>query len=150
MKNTEIINIKKILGLESDKIYENVSNLRYGRIMILTDQDEDGSHIKGLFFNLIEELWPSLFKIDGFLISMLTPIVKVTKSKNNVIQFYSLPDYEKWKATNNDGKGWKIKYYKGLGTSTEKEAKEYVDAIKNDILWLGYKWDKECYASDYF
>ena len=130
MKNTEIINIKKILGLESDKIYENVSNLRYGRIMILTDQDEDGSHIKGLFFNLIEELWPSLFKIDGFLISMLTPIVKVTKSKNNVIQFYSLPDYEKWKASNNDGKGWKIKYYKGLGTSTPKEAKEYFKDMK--------------------
>ena len=35
-------------------------------------------------------------------------------------------------------------------TNPEKEAKEYVDAIKNDILWLGYKWNKECYASDYF
>lgn len=35
-------------------------------------------------------------------------------------------------------------------TNPEKEAKEYVDAIKNDILWLGYKWDNECYASDYF
>jgi glutaminyl-tRNA synthetase len=35
-------------------------------------------------------------------------------------------------------------------TNPEKEAKEYVDAIKNDIEWLGFKWDKECYASDYF
>ena len=35
-------------------------------------------------------------------------------------------------------------------TNPEKEAKEYVDAIKNDIKWLGFEWDKECYASDYF
>jgi len=35
-------------------------------------------------------------------------------------------------------------------TNPEKEAKEYVEAIKNDIKWLGFKWEKECYASDYF
>ena len=35
-------------------------------------------------------------------------------------------------------------------TNPEKEAKEYVEAIKGDIEWLGFKWDKECYASDYF
>ncbi len=35
-------------------------------------------------------------------------------------------------------------------TNPEKEAKEYVDAIKHDINWLGFDWDKECYASDYF
>ena len=35
-------------------------------------------------------------------------------------------------------------------TNPEKEAKEYVDAIKYDINWLGFDWDKECYASDYF
>ncbi|MEK8178997.1 glutamine--tRNA ligase/YqeY domain fusion protein [Flavobacterium buctense] len=35
-------------------------------------------------------------------------------------------------------------------TNPAKEEQEYVDAIKKDIEWLGYKWDKECYASDYF
>jgi len=35
-------------------------------------------------------------------------------------------------------------------TNPIKEEQEYVDAIKEDVLWLGYKWDKECYASDYF
>ena len=35
-------------------------------------------------------------------------------------------------------------------TNPTKEEQEYVDAIKEDVLWLGYKWDKECYASDYF
>lgn len=35
-------------------------------------------------------------------------------------------------------------------TNPEKEEQEYVNAIKEDIAWLGFKWDKECYASDYF
>ena len=35
-------------------------------------------------------------------------------------------------------------------TNPENEDQVYIDAIKNDINWLGYKWDKECYASDYF
>ena len=35
-------------------------------------------------------------------------------------------------------------------TNPENEDQMYIDAIKNDITWLGYKWDKECYASDYF
>ncbi len=35
-------------------------------------------------------------------------------------------------------------------TNPTKEEQEYVDAIKEDVAWLGYKWDKECYSSDYF
>ena len=78
--NEEIGNIKKIMGLETGKKYADTESLRYGKILILTDQDEDGSHIKGLIFTLFETMWPSLYKIGGFLNSMLTPIVK-TKNK---------------------------------------------------------------------
>ncbi len=35
-------------------------------------------------------------------------------------------------------------------TNPSKEEQEYVDAIKRDVEWLGFQWDKECYASDYF
>ncbi|WP_340200980.1 glutamine--tRNA ligase/YqeY domain fusion protein [Ascidiimonas sp. W6] len=35
-------------------------------------------------------------------------------------------------------------------TNPEKEEKEFVDAIKEDVKWLGFEWDQECYASDYF
>lgn len=35
-------------------------------------------------------------------------------------------------------------------TNPSKEEQEYVDAIRRDVEWLGYKWDRECYASDYF
>ena len=122
--NDEINHLKKILGLESNKSYDDVSSLRYGRLMIMTDADADGSHIKGLMFNLFHTMWPSLLRNDAFMCSMLTPIVKVTKGKTSQA-FYNLAAYEAWMEAHQEGRGWDIKYYKGLGTSTTKEAKEY-------------------------
>jgi len=65
-ENKEIIEIKKIMGLESNKTYKNTDELRYNKILFMTDQDLDGSHIKGLCINLFECLWPSLMNIEGF------------------------------------------------------------------------------------
>ena len=123
-ENKELIDIKKILGLETGKSYNSINQLRYGKVVFMTDQDLDGSHIKGLCINLIAYLWPSLLKLDNFIRFMNTPILKATKLKQ-VINFYNNGEYEQWKEENNDGKGYKIKYYKGLGTSTSKEFKEY-------------------------
>jgi DNA topoisomerase II len=119
----EIAEMKKILGLQSGKKYENTSELRYGSIMIMTDQDYDGSHIRGLLVNLFHELWHELCAIPGFLTYMATPIVKASKGAD-VKNFYSQYEYEQWRATP-AAAGYKIKYYKGLGTSTRDEAKEY-------------------------
>lgn len=127
--NEEITNLKKIIGLESDKSYTGLNELRYGKIMVLCDSDVDGSHIKGLLFNMFQTLWPSLFSQTGFLTTMLTPIVKVKKG-SQVIEFYNLTDYENWKQDNNEGKGWDTKYYKGLGTSTGEEAIQYFKTLK--------------------
>ena len=132
MENTEINMIKKIIGLQVGKEYTSLSELRYGKILVLTDQDEDGSHIKGLLFNMFKTLWPSLFKYPGFLTGMLTPIVKAKskKGKKTELKFYSVKDFDKWKENNNDGVDWECKYYKGLGTSTPAEAKEYFKEFK--------------------
>ena len=119
----EINDIKKIIGLETGKEYKNTDKLRYSKILFMTDQDLDGSHIKGLCINFISYLWPSLLQIPNFVGYMNTPILKATKL-NKTICFYNNGEYEKWKQKN-DGKGYKIKYYKGLGTSTSKEFKEY-------------------------
>lgn len=96
--------------------------------MIMTDQDHDGSHIKGLLINFIHHFWPSLMKIDGFIKEFVTPIIKVTKGMNAVQTFFTIPEYEHW-AVDKNLKNFKIKYYKGLGTSTNKEAKEYFGSI---------------------
>lgn len=45
--------------------------------MIMTDQDHDGSHIKGLIMNFLHTFYPSLLKLPGFLLEFITPIVKV-------------------------------------------------------------------------
>ena len=76
LENEEIKNIKQIMGLKHNKKYTDVNQLRYGRILILTDQDYDGSHIKGLIMNFIHFFWPSLLKIPGFITSLKTPIIK--------------------------------------------------------------------------
>jgi DNA topoisomerase-2 len=119
----EIAELKKILGLQSGKKYESTAELRYGRIMIMTDQDYDGSHIRGLLINLFHELWHELCAIPGFLTYMATPIVKAIKGKETRV-FYSQYEYEQWRKSP-ESQGFKVKYYKGLGTSTRDEAKDY-------------------------
>lgn len=130
--NKEFTNIKLILGLKQGVKYNDVSKLRYGSIIILTDQDPDGSHIKGLIINMLEHFWPELLQIEGFIKAYRTPLVKVwkknDKKKLNMNQFYTNTEFEKWKAelinTGGDINKWEYKYFKGLGTSTILEAKE--------------------------
>lgn len=140
MKNTEIQNIMKIMGLTPGKEYDTVSKLRYGHIMIMTDQDHDGSHIKGLLINFIHHFWPKLLTVPGFLQVFITPIVKAVKG-NQTKSFYTMPEYEEWcESVGPEVSRWKIKYYKGLGTSTAKEAKEYFADLPThqiDMVWEG-------------
>jgi DNA topoisomerase-2 len=130
----EIAELKKILGLTSGKKYATTADLRYGSVMIMTDQDLDGSHIRGLLVNLFHELWHELIAIPGFLTYMATPIVKANRGKESKV-FYSQYEYEQWRAGDGKSPAWKVKYYKGLGTSTRDEAKDYftkVNAVKFD------------------
>lgn len=135
MENKEINELVKIVGLQYKKKYETVDDLktlRYGKVMIMTDQDQDGSHIKGLLINFIHHNWPGLLRLP-FLEEFITPIVKVTKGER-FHNFYSLPEFYEWKAETANFNTWKIKYYKGLGTSTSKEAKEYFsDMVRHRI-----------------
>jgi len=139
MKNEEIQNISKILGLTFGKEYNEVSSLRYGHLMIMTDQDHDGSHIKGLLINFLHHFWPSLLKIEGFLQQFITPIVKCVKGKKEKT-FFTIPQYETWRLENGDARGWKVKYYKGLGTSTAAEAKEYFSNLSTHEI--DFEWDE--------
>jgi len=149
-ENKEIMNIVKIMGLTFGQQMDR-TKMRYGSVMIMADQDYDGSHIKGLLINFFHYWWPDLLKNGGFVKEFVTPIVKVTPKSAEAakgaetVTFFTINEYEAWKKQNNEGAGWNCKYYKGLGTSTAAEAKEYFSAMeqhKLDFSW-GSKKDGE-------
>ena len=132
--NEELTRIKRILGLEHGRSYKDIKKLRYGRVMIMTDQDVDGSHIKGLLINLFHTEWPELLQLN-YLCCLMTPLLKATKGGTTRC-FFSASEYEKWAET--AGNGWSIKYYKGLGTSTAVEAREYFTNMNT----VRFQWDE--------
>ena len=149
--NEEINHLKQILGLKQNQTFEDEDGqphkklrLRYGRVLIMTDQDPDGSHIRGLLLNLFGQFWPSLLK-RGFVRVQYTPAVKVSHRKKVLHTFYSLVDYVKWCKTNppETRKNLTIKHYKGLGTSLRTETQEY---FKNPHIST-YVYDDEALQS---
>ena len=128
-ENEEFSNLKKILGLQHGKIYNSVRELRYGRLMIMTDADLDGSHIKGLLVNMFHVYWPQLIEL-GFIVSMVTPVIKAGK-----VWYFTEEEFRTAQQSAAGGRpqfpsGTGVKYYKGLGTSTSAEAKEYFKQIE--------------------
>jgi DNA topoisomerase-2 len=156
-KNEEVKALVSILGLDFDKEYDTDQErreLRYGHVMLMTDQDTDGSHIKGLVINFVRFFWPKLLKpsVDeprerAFLSFFVTPLLKATRkgSKKMTVSFYSTADFESWKKSlvksDDDIKNWRVKYYKGLGTSTPAEAKEYFSNF--DKHHLPFQWNSD-------
>ena len=145
-KNEEIQNLIKIMGLQISKKYEDLKSLRYGSIMIMSDQDTDGSHIKGLVINFIHTFWPSLFQMEGFLKQFITPLLKATKGRET-LSFYTMSDFKRW-AEGVNLKTWRIKYYKGLGTSTDKEAMEYFQQLQRSRISFRYNGNEDDLAME--
>ncbi|KAI9500924.1 DNA topoisomerase [Coemansia spiralis] len=129
--NQEFTNIKQILGLKHGTKYSSTSQLRYGHVLIMADQDVDGSHIKGLIINMFDSMYPGLLEIDGFLQQFITPVVRVTNTRTKERKdFYTESEFKQWyEAQPNSAKGWIPKYYKGLGTSKEEDAHEYFSKL---------------------
>ena len=142
--NEEIKHLKTILGLRQSCAYETdteVRTLRYGRVMVMTDQDHDGSHIKGLLVNLFAVFWPALLRRPGFLVEFVTPIVKCRRGRE-VRAFYTMPEYEAFeRAAADAGQRWESKYYKGLGTSTAAEGREYFRDLARHTIRFRYDGD---------
>jgi DNA topoisomerase-2 len=137
-KNAEIQNIKQFLGLKHKQVYKDATGLRYGHLMIMADQDHDGSHIKGLLINFLQVQFPSLLKIPDFFQEFITPIVKVWKGPNpkkpiSQRSFFTMPQYETWKENHENDKGWKHKYFKGLGTSSPEDAIVYFSHLDEHL-----------------
>jgi DNA topoisomerase-2 len=159
--NVEVQMLKKILGLVSGVDYsksENRKLLKYGKILIATDQDDDGFHIRGLLLNFFYIGWPSLFKItskDGrpFIESLSTAVV-IARYGKNIKLFYSNPEFKAWQNGPEPAKlqKLKIKYYKGLGTHAPGDESLYIDDPKRiqyildgeeaDYMDLGFHKDQ--------
>ena len=115
MPNPIMNNLVKALGLEYGKDYstiDNLKSLRYGKLLIMMDQDHDGIHIIGLILNAFHVYWPSLIKLH-FLELFITPIVTVRRD-NSILEYYSLPEYHVWKYATKNIQSYKIKYNKGI------------------------------------
>ena len=146
-EQNDLHTIKKIidLGITEQYVYDlETENHHFqagvGQMIV---HNTDGYHIKGLLMNFFHYFWPSLLKIEGFVQSISTPIVKAYKKsdskKLNPEIFYNLNDYKKWIDKIGDtNKSYVIKYYKGLGTSTSKEAKESFTDFETKII--NYVW----------
>lgn len=121
-ENVVIQNVIKILGLKHGVKYTSTKDLRYGHCMIMADQDVDGFHIRGLVMAIFSSHWPELLQIPGFIQVMKTPLVKAFQGKKLVKEFFNEQEAE---AFQQQKPNLTFKYYKGLGTSTSAEAKEY-------------------------
>lgn len=153
-KNREIQNIKQFLGLKHKQVYTDTKGLRYGHLMIMADQDHDGSHIKGLLINFLQVQFPSLLKIPDFFREFITPVVKVWQGPNpkkplKLKSFFTMPQYEEWKDSNkNDMKRWHFKYFKGLGTSSNEDAQVYFTNLDDHLKEFNVMEDPEAELFD--
>lgn len=122
VKNEEITLIKKMMGFQEGLDYReevNQRTLRYRWILIMTDADNDGNHIKGLILNMLECRFPT-FLAGANVLFYNTPYLRIWKGKE-MLKFYTTGEFDRWKETHPDWASWKTKYYKGLGTSEDDE-----------------------------
>lgn len=123
-----------VLGLDYTYTYagpdakKQLSELRYGRVVVIVDQDVDGvGHIFGLLLNHFHLFWPELIRI-GFIKRLATPIVIAYPKaiKTSTLSFYSETEYENWCKEKFGSleliKGYTIKYFKGLASHDEESA----------------------------
>lgn len=122
LTNAEIKNILTIIGLEFGKKVESVAELRFGKIVIMTDEDLDGMHITALLINLFAKFWPELFSL-GVIYRLNTPLYIVTAGKE-ILEFFTDETYKAWA---DKGIKHKFDYFKGLGTFETSQFKAIIE-----------------------
>ncbi len=128
LENKEIANIFRILNVGP---HGDGKGLRYGQVAICSDQDSDGSHICGLIINLLLTCLPEVVSgRPGFIQRIVTPLIRATHRRHGEqLQFFSMQQFHAWEKTV-QCKEWALKYYKGLGTSSSREARDIFRALE--------------------
>ena len=124
-KNAEIMTMIDAFGLTIDtksmKVTYEPEDLRYGKIIIMSDADVDGAHIKNLFYTFIWNFCPQLIK-DGYVYAGVPPLYKLTIGKEYKY-IKNDEELEKFKAAN-PGKKFQINRMKGLGEMSVEETEQ--------------------------
>lgn len=134
-KNAEIVSMIDAFGLKIDpktmKITYSPKDLRYGKIIIMSDADVDGAHIKNLFYTFIWNFCPQLIK-DGYVYAGVPPLYKVTIGKEYK---YLKNDeaLEEFKASHK-GRKFLVNRLKGLGEMSVDETEETLTNPDNRII----------------
>lgn len=148
-QNKEIMNFLMAMGIRLNahlRSEQSVKSLRYGSIMILTDADPDGSHIKGLVMNALARFYPKGLKTPGFVKIFHTPIVRATRRAESV-DFYSLAEFETWQQAE-DRAGWRVKYYKGLGSWSNSDARKMFGNMSEHVTVMDPFTDEDMAAME--
>lgn len=155
LDNKEATELLKILGIQLHTTYttELVRKLPYKRLLVMSDQDVDGSHIAGLIFNFLDAVAPSLLAIQPeFLCRFATSLICVTlpKSKKEELGFYTQREYDEWCATQDPAlvRSLKPQFFKGLGTSDAARAKAYFHELKKNTIVVRHTGKKSSDALD--
>ena len=134
-KNAEIMTMMDAFGLEIDpktmKVSYDKNKIRYGKIIIMSDADVDGAHIKNLFYTFIWNFCPQLIE-DGFVYAGVPPLYKITTNKGYkyIKNDEALEEYRKA----NNGKSYKVNRMKGLGEMDVEETEETLTDPEQRII----------------
>lgn len=130
LKMSKVTNLLSAIGLIPGEPVDR-KKLRYGKVILATDADQDGGDVFSLLVNLFYQFWPELFEDtkNPFIYRLLAPNVVVSK-KDKRIHFVTHEQYEKQK---NKYAGWTVDYMKGLASMTQVDW-EMILSGKNDTL----------------
>ena len=159
--NKEIHLIKQMLGLRRGMDYskeENFKTLRYGKVWLVTDADDDGIHIRGLLIQFFYREYPTLVA-RNFLEAFNTAVVKAFLGKKKCRLFYSIPQFKGWNESHPAACKGKPKYYKGLGSINPKDAPGYfrdpkvvsyfIEGDEEEYMNLGFDKDASDQRKDW-
>ena len=114
-------------------IEDGIEQLRYNNVVLATDADVDGMHIRLLLITFFLQFFPEMIR-EGHLYILETPLFRV---RNKQKQFYCYTDKERFEAIEECGKGAEITRFKGLGEISPSEFKEFIgDGIRLDPVIL--------------
>lgn len=134
-KNAEIMTMMDAFGLEIDprtmKVTYDKNKIRYGKIIIMSDADVDGAHIKNLFYTFVWNFCPQLIE-DGFVYAGVPPLYKITTSKG--YKYLKNDDDLKAYQKANTGKAYKVNRMKGLGEMDVEETEETLTDPEQRII----------------